>query len=242
MSDDLILKKEPGEITTITINKADIGNRVSDDRAGRLGGLINEASKDSLAIVLKSEGEDFCLGREVMGEKGRLKEAYETRNNFEVVFNLYDAFRQSPVPIVGAVQGGAVGFGCALAALCDITIAESSARFQLPEMGHHILPTMAMSALVDRVPRKALMYLVYSTEEINADQALIIGLISAIAPEGQLDAAVGGFLDALKKSPLLAVKGVKEYLRNAFNMDRQGATDFARNLHATINSSALMRP
>ena len=35
---------------------------------------------------------------------------------------------------------------------------------------------------------------------------------------------------------------IKEFLRNAFNMDTQGTKDFARNLHATVNSSSLMRP
>ncbi|HAM40980.1 MAG TPA: enoyl-CoA hydratase, partial [Candidatus Omnitrophica bacterium] len=104
-----------------------------------------------------------------------------------MVFNCYGAFRRSPIPIVGVVQGRAVGFGCALAALCDITIASDAAKFQLPEMGHNIMPTMAMSALVDRVPRKALMYLVYSTAVIGAERALSFGLVSEVVPAAELD-------------------------------------------------------
>ena len=242
MSKELIIQEREGDITTIIINRADTGNRVSDEMAGRLADMIDEASKDSRAILFKGAGQEFCLGREVMGERGPLKEAYETRSKFEVVFRLYGAFRQSPVPVIGVVQGKAIGFGCALAALCDITIAGESARFQLPEMGHNILPTMAMSALVDRVLRKALMYLVYSSEEIDANRALMFGLVSRVVPDGQLDAAVSEFLEALKKSPMPAVKGVKEFLGSALNMDIKGATDFARNLHATVNSSSAMRP
>ena len=100
MTEDLMLQKSDGEITTITINRADIGNRVSDDLVGRLSDQIDVAAKDSRAIVLKAAGQEFCLGREVMGEKGRLKEALETRDNFEVVFKLYDTFRQVSVPVI----------------------------------------------------------------------------------------------------------------------------------------------
>jgi enoyl-CoA hydratase len=242
MSNELILQEREGDITKITINRAEIGNRVSDDMADRLADMIDAASKDSRLILFKGAGREFCLGREVMGERGPLPEAYDLRGKFEVIFKLYGAFRQSPVPLIAVVQGKAIGFGCALAALCDITIASDEARFQLPEMGHNIMPTMAMSALVDRVQRKAIMYLVYSTEEIDAEKALTFGLVSTVVPAADLDGAVETLVEALKKSPMPAVKAVKEYARSALNMDIQAATDFARNLHATINSSSAMRP
>ena len=164
------------------------------------------------------------------------------RGKTEVNFNCYDAFRRSKVPVIGVVQGRAIGFGCALAALCDITIASEKARFQLPEMAHNIMPTIAMSALVDRVPRKALMYLVYSTDEIAAHQALSFGLVSNVVPSNNLGSAVDRLVDTLKKFPLPALMAVKEYARFAYVMDTQAANDFAKNLHATINSSSAMRP
>jgi enoyl-CoA hydratase len=143
--------------------------------------------------------------------------------------------------VIGVVQGGAIGFGCALAALCDITIASDIARFQLPEMAHNIMPTLAMSALVDRVPRKALLYLVYSTAEIDAHTALIFGLVSQVVPAGKLSTTVNDLIATLKKSPLPAVMAVKEYANSALTMDIRAANDFARNLHATVNSSSAMR-
>lgn len=107
-----------------------------------------------------------------------------------MIFHCYGAFRRSPIPILGVVQGQAIGYGCALAALCDITIASDAAKFQLPEMGHNIMPTMAMSALVDRVPRKASMYPVYSTAVIGVERALSFCLVSEVVPAGQLDETV----------------------------------------------------
>ncbi|OGQ80865.1 MAG: hypothetical protein A3F90_08245 [Deltaproteobacteria bacterium RIFCSPLOWO2_12_FULL_60_19] len=240
MSDFLRCERD-GDITIITLNRPEIGNRVSDPMAGQLADLIDAAGKDSRLIVFRAAGEEFCLGREAMGQRPPNVEAYELRGQVEVIFNCYDAFRRSRAPIVGAVQGRAVGFGCALAALCDITIASEKARFQLPEMHHNIMPTIAMSALIDRVALKAVMHLVYSTEELTAQQALSIGLISSVAAANQLDAAVNQLVEKLKKYPLPAVMAVKEYARVAYSIDTQAANDLARNIHATINSSSKMR-
>jgi len=239
---DLILCERDGDVTTITLNRPEIGNRVSDPMATQLADMIDAAAKESRLILIKGAGEEFCLGREAMGQREPNTEAYVLRGKTDAIFNCYDAFRRSKVPVIGLVQGRAIGFGCALAALCDMTIASEKARFQLPEMAHHIMPTIAMSALVDRVPRKALMYLVYSTAEIDAHQALSFGLVSNVVPSNKLEAAVNHLVDAMKKCPLPALMAVKEYARFAYAMDTQAANDFAKNLHATINSSSAMRP
>jgi enoyl-CoA hydratase len=230
-----------GDVGVITLNRPEIGNRVSDPMAAELSEMIDGAAKESRLILFKAAGEEFCLGREAMGQRPPNLEAYEVRGQVEVIFNCYDAFRRAKVPIVGAVQGKAVGFGCALAALCDVTIASEKARFQLPEMSHNIMPTIAMSALIDRVPRKSLMYLVYSTEEISAQQALSIGLISSVFPADKLESAVSALIDRLRKFPPPALMAAKEYAQFAYSMDTQAANDFAKNVHATINSSSKMR-
>jgi enoyl-CoA hydratase len=238
---NLILRERDGNVTTITLNRAEIGNRVSDPMASQLAEMIDDAAKDSRLILFRGAGEEFCLGREAMGQREPSSEAYLLRGQIEVIFNCYDAFRRSNVPVIGVVQGRAVGFGCALAALCDITVASDKARFQLPEMSHNIMPTIAMSALVDRVPRKALMYLVYSTDEIDAHKALSFGLVSNIFPSDKLESAVHHLVDALKNCPLPALMAVKEYASSAYDMGTRAANDFAKNLHATINSSSAMR-
>lgn len=237
-----IIEEKSADITTLILNRSDAGNRQTDSTWARLTEIIDAAAKRSRLIILKGAGDDFCLGREAMGQPAPVLEAYAMRERSETIFNLYGAFRNSRVPILGVVQGRAVGLGCALAALCDITLASEKARFQLPEMAHNIMPTIAMSALVDRVPRKAATFLVYSTQEIDAYKALTFGIVSNVVPANELDAAVAALVERLEKIPLPALLAVKEYARSAFGMSTQAATDFARNLHATINTFSGMRP
>src|SRR5262249_60331431 len=104
-------------------------------------------------------------GRGAMGQRAPSGPpgAFGRRRRNDVVFHCCGPFRRCEIPVIGVVRGRAFGFGCAIAAVCDITLAADTAKFQVPEMAHNIMPTMVMSALVDRVPRKAMTYLVWST-------------------------------------------------------------------------------
>ena len=236
-----ILTEQDGVILRVTLNRPDAGNGVSNDMAAQLTRILDKAHETAQFVVFRGAGADFCTGRAHMGPAQGQAEALELRRQNEVIFDCYGAFRRSSVPIVGIVQGRALGFGCALAALCDITLAADNARFQLPEMGHNIMPTMAMSSLIDRVPRKAVMYLTYSTALVDAHKALMFGIVSDVVSAGSLEQAAEELCKALAKAPRPATLAVKEYARAALSMDLQGAVDFARNLHATVNSSSDMR-
>ncbi len=241
MSDE-IQTRQDGAILHVTINAPERGNAVTDEMVVELTGVLRDAGKTADIVVLRGAGKDFCVGRHGMGARPAVEPtAYERRVFSDVVFDCYGALRNSPVPVIGVVQGGAHGFGCAVAAACDVTIASDAATFSVPEMLHNIMPTMVMSSFVDRVPRKALAYLVYSTAPVNAERALSYGIVSQVVPAAGLEAEVTRLTTAMLKAPTIALTAAKEYIKVAPDMPIQGAVDFARNLHATINSSAEIR-
>ncbi|HLQ92804.1 MAG TPA: enoyl-CoA hydratase-related protein, partial [Xanthobacteraceae bacterium] len=84
-------------------------------------------------------------------------------------------------------------------------------------------------------------YLVYSTVTIWAERALSYGLVSDVVPEAELDAAADRICQTILKAPRMATEAVKDYMRAAPDMAIAGAVDYARNLHATINSSIEAR-
>ena len=241
---DHILTARKGPILEITLNRPEIGNAASDAMAIELTKLLLSAGESAEIVVLRGAGDDFCVGRETMGKRppGAPPEALELRRRNDVVFNCYGAFRRCEVPVVGVVKGRAFGFGCAIAAVCDITLAADTAKFQVPEMAHHIMPTMVMSALVDRVPRKALTYLVWSTAIVTPLRAREAGIVSEVHPAAELDKAVEALIAQIMKAPRPARVGCKDYARTALDMDVTGAIDYARSIHAVINSSSDMLP
>jgi enoyl-CoA hydratase len=237
-----ILTKQEGPVLHITLNAPDRSNAVTDDMVRELTRLIHEAPKTSDIVVLRGAGKDFCVGRAGMGARPEVEPTAFARRNFsDVVFDAYGAMRNCAIPIVAVVQGGAHGFGCAIAAACDITIASDQAVFSVPEMAHQIMPTMVMSSFVDRVPRKAMAYLVYSMFEVSPERALSYGIVSDVVPAGQLEAHVKKLIDAMLKAPRISLTAAKEYVRTGPDMPVAGAVEYARNLHATINSAAEIR-
>ena len=100
------------------------------------------------------------------------------------------------------------------------------------------MPTMVMSSFVDRVPRKAMAYLVYSMFEVSPERALSYGIVSDVVPAAQLDAHVDKLTAAMLKAPRISLTSAKEYIRTGPDMPVAGAVEYARNLHATINSAA----
>jgi enoyl-CoA hydratase len=228
---------------TITLNRPDDGNGLNDAGIARLTELLNGAAARARLVILKAAGRDFCVGRIApRGAAAPKLEALAVRKGRDVVFNCYSAFRECPVPVIAAVQGRALGFGFAIAVCADITIAADTAVFQMPEFGENIMPTIAMSALLGKVSGKRLMHIAYSTAEFGADRVDRFGLISDVVPAAGLDAAVEKLCRTILKAPQPAVLAIKEYARVAPSMDVRGAVEYARSLHAVINSSSEMRP
>jgi enoyl-CoA hydratase len=241
---DHILTARKGPVLEITLNRPEIGNAASDGMAVELAKLLLGAGESAEIVVLRGAGDDFCVGRETMGKRppGAQPDALELRRRNDVVFNCYGAFRRCEIPVIGVVRGRAFGFGCAIAAVCDITLAADTAKFQVPEMAHNIMPTMVMSALVDRVPRKALTYLVWSTAVVSPARAREAGIVSDVFPAAELDSAVEALCEQIMRAPRPARVGCKDYARTALDMDVSGAIDYARSIHAVINSSSEMLP
>jgi enoyl-CoA hydratase len=241
---DQILTARKGPVLEITLNRPEIGNAASDAMAVELAKLLLGAGESAEIVVLRGAGDDFCVGRETMGKRppGAQPDALELRRRNDVVFNCYGAFRRCEIPVIGVVKGRAFGFGCAIAAVCDITLAADTAKFQVPEMAHNIMPTMVMSALVDRVPRKALTYLVWSTAIVPPARAREAGIVSEVFPAAELDKAVEALCEQIMRAPRPARVGCKDYARTALDMDVTGAIDYARSIHAVINSSSEMLP
>ena len=242
MSEDILDQCE-GDVLTITLNKPEQGNGLNDAGISHLTALLQGAAGRARVAVLRASGDDFCVGRIAPRGAAQPKlEALQVRRGRDVVFNCYAAFRDSAIPIIAAVKGNALGFGCAIAVSADITIAAENAVLQMPEFGENIMPTIAMSALLGKVTQKQLMYVAYSTAKLNAERAERLGLVSEVAPLNAFEGTVDRIVKQILKAPQPAVLAIKEFARVAPSMDIRGAVEYARSLHAVVNSSSEMRP
>jgi enoyl-CoA hydratase/carnithine racemase len=234
----VIKSSRDGAVATITIDRPAEGNLLSIPMLRELAAAFRGvATDDAKVVVLRSTGADFCRGRDNTGAAPSPTALKMRANVCAPILDVYDAMANTPQPIVCLVQGAAYGFGAAIAGAADVTIAADTARFKLPEMTHDLPPTLAVSALMPRVPRKALTWMVYSIEEIDARTALQVGIVSAVVAPGELDRALANLLATMNTRSPEALVAVKDFFRTAPYMEPRGVSAYAGTLLAAVLSS-----
>jgi enoyl-CoA hydratase/carnithine racemase len=226
-------------IARVTLCDPKNGNRFDSPMAREFGEAIRLSGErdDVKVVVVSGEGDDFCLGR--VPPKGPLApNAKGLRDDVAApMLSALAAIRATPVPVVMVVQGQARGFGCSLAGHGDITLADMSARFSMPEMGFHLPPTLAMSGVLHRMPTKAIAWMVYTRDEYDAERAFQLGIISELVEAGQLDTALKALIEKLADRDRAALCAVKTFLQTGSRLDDDAAADLGANLIATVVTS-----
>ncbi len=226
-------------IATIELARPGDGNRLTAPEVRALGHAIRTAGARSevKVVVARAQGDSFCLGR-VPGSGPAPKTAADIRAMVaDPILSLYADVRATEVPVLAVVQGPALGFGSAFVGVCDLAVAADSARFAFTEMGHNLPPTLAMSAVLEKIPFKALMHMVLTREEIDGRQALQLGLVSQVAARADLDAAASATIAKMTDRDRLALCAVKEYQNAAWNLDPHAAARLGAGIIATVLSS-----
>lgn len=188
-------------------------------------------------VTLQGRGPQFCRGRDGRGESRAGMTPYEVRQKMMgAVLDVYQALADVPVPVVALVHGDALGFGCATAVGCDITLASSDARFAFPEIEHDIPPTMAMCAALGKVQAKALTYLIFSADAVSANEAATLGLVSKVYPRTSFTVDADTFVKKLAARPRLILETIKRYQAKASHLSPDMASEYAGTLLALVRS------
>jgi enoyl-CoA hydratase/carnithine racemase len=226
-----------GGVARIDLNRPDEGNALTRDMMVMLARLIGElgARADNRVIVIEARGPQFCRGRDGRGESREGFSPHDVRTKMMgPVLGVYEAINNVALPVVALVQGPAIGFGCALSGGCDITLASDAARFSFSEIKHGIPATLAMSAVTGKVPQKALAYMIYSGEELSAEEGLTFGLVSRVYPGPGFAASANKFVTDLASRPRLHLETIKKYQRNSAGLSAAMAAEYAGSLLALV--------
>jgi enoyl-CoA hydratase/carnithine racemase len=227
-------------VATLRLSRGDKGNRLLASELPLVGkAILKLASRKAIKVVLiRADGENFCLGRQPDPPGATPTTATGIRGAItEPILDVYADIRAAEVPVIAVVQGQAKGFGCALVSQCDLALAADDATFSLPELDHDLPPTLAISAMLHKLPPKRILHMVYTRRTIGAAEALSIGLVSEVVPRAALNDAVDKTLAHLLDRNRAALTGVKEYMGAALYTDAHGAARLASNLLACVLSS-----
>lgn len=221
----------------IVIDRPEAGNALTASMTTELSAALTGLPEEAKFVIVRGEGADFCAGRaSPMPPAGTVLTASQIRARVaDPVLDFYAVVRNVRLPVIAVVKGRAHGVGCALAGLADLTIAEETAAFMIPEMDRDIPPLLVMTALAARLSRAALAHMVYSRVSFNAEQAVAMGLAAVACGSGETEAIVTQYRERLATNSRTSLMAIKQFLNVAPDMSFEALKEFA----ATSNSSAV---
>ncbi len=209
----LCYQEREGATAVIWMNEPKRRNPLSLEMRGAMLEEIGRAMDDPAvrAIVLSGADGCFSAGGDIAGMTG-LTPA-KARQRLRNVHRLVRLIHDGPKPVIAAVEGWAVGAGMSLAALCDIVVASSEARFSLPFAKLGLAPDLgALHALPARIGIGRTRWLALTGKVIDAATAQAWGLVEEMVDPGTALARALETAEAVGKGAPIAQTMTKQML------------------------------
>jgi enoyl-CoA hydratase len=191
----------------VSINRPHVLNALNRQTLVDLNALIETIRTDDgvAGVVLTGSGDRaFAAGADI-NELAKLSPV-EAKSLSGLGHALMDAIETLGKPVVAAVNGYALGGGCELAMACTVRIASESAKFGQPEVTLGLIPGYGGS----------------SGKSIDAQEALRIGLVNEVVPNGELIARAKALLASMTINAPLAVRFAMQAINRGLDLPQAG--------------------
>lgn len=227
---DTILIADHGPIRQLTMNRPAKLNAMNAELVEALTTAVRDAEADDQVAVLlvTGAGRAFSAGADISkserpGEPAPRQIVARSRRTTA----LYRTFVETTKPIIAAVKGYALGGGCNMAMCSDMVIAADNAVFGYPELKVGLAATAVAPALVHQIGRKAAFELLTLCENVNAERALVLGMINRIVPVDDLMQEAMQVAEQLASFNHDALWMTKRTIQRAAAMNPSAAFDMA---------------
>lgn len=217
---DVIAVTRSGATATVTLHRPARRNALRTEDLRVLATTVRDLGDDPNVSVLVLRGSDgvFSAGADIT-ELSALTSVDAAREHARAGQAACDALERTPLVVIAAIDGWCVGGGLELALSCDLRLASPTARFGQVELG---IASIAAWGGVRRLPRivgiARAKELVFTAAHIDAARAEHIGLVTAVAPDADLDAFVETYVNRLVREAPSALATAKRALDHAFDV------------------------
>ena len=229
MAYETILVETRGKVGLVTLNRPKALNALNSQVLAELLAAFKafEADPRIGAMVLTGSEKAFAAGADIKEMQSKTYiEAF-----LEDFFVGWEEFTRIRKPVIAAVAGYALGGGCELAMMCDFIIAGDNAKFGQPEITLGIMPGMGGSQRLTRfVGNSKAMDMVLTGRMMDAEEAERSGLVSRVAPVGELIEEATKAAAKIAEFSLPAVMMAKEAVNRSYETTLSEGLRFERRL------------
>jgi methylglutaconyl-CoA hydratase len=227
-------------VARIVFSRPDVHNAFNDTMILELLDVVGSLRRrsDVRVVVITGEGKSFCAGADVNWMRKVMDFSFE--ENFEDSLKLAElmySVYSLDLPTVAMVNGSAIGGGMGFVSTADIAVAASTAKFSLSEVKLGLVPACISPYVIRKAGEATCRRLMLTGERIGADEALRVGLVSAVVEPDELERAVDGLVGTLISSGPGAIAACKELLREVPEMSLEEAKRFTAESLARLRMS-----
>lgn len=229
MNYTLIDLQVQGGIATLTFNRPDKRNAMSDDMRTEFIHALERVTADKAirALVLTGAGKGFCAGGDISGMERRMNApageiAFNGWHRQQRVHHTQALLHTMPKPVIAAVNGAASGLGADTALACDFIIANEWASFTWSYIHRGIIPDGGgMYFLPRRVGLPKAKDLIFTGRKVDVDEALALGIVDRKTGADSLLTDAQSWAAELSKGSGTALALGKTILNQTFEMSAQ---------------------
>ena len=220
-----------GAVAVLTIDRPKALNALNPDVLADLKAAFEGIDQNTVrCVVLTGAGDkSFVAGADIGSMSTMTKaegEAFGKLGND--IFLMIESF---PLPVIAAVNGFALGGGCELAMSCDIRICSDNAMFGQPEVGLGITPGFGGTQRLPRIVGLGMAkQLLYTARNIDAAEALRIGLVNAVVPQADLMETAVKMANTIAKNAPIAVRACKKAVNEGMQVSIDKAVEIEEKL------------
>ena len=211
-------------VATVTMDRPEVRNAFDDTLIAELGKTASDLGQDDgvRVVVLTGAGRIFSAGADLNWMRSMKDWTFEENVADSTRMNaMFRALYDLPKPLIGRINGHALGGGTGLTAVCDIAIAVEQATFGFTEVVLGLAPAVISPYVVRKVGRSFARAAFVTGERFDARRAQAAGLVHEVTDADALDAAVAAAVDrcllagpaaaaAAKRLPDLALRPLDE--------------------------------
>lgn len=201
-----LLRHDESGVTTLTLNRGDRLNPLSEAMMSALQTELDAIAADSSVrvVVVAGEGKAFCAGHDLKQMRAQPALDYYQKL-FKQCSHLMLSLQRLPQPVVARVHGLATAAGCQLVATCDLAVASTEASFAASGINYGLFCSTPAVPLSRNVLRKQAMEMLLTGDFIDAHEAQARGLVNRVVAPDQLDAEVAKLTSSILAKPATAI-------------------------------------
>jgi methylglutaconyl-CoA hydratase len=237
---DVVEARQTGSVLTVALNRPGSHNAFSPEMSAAVMAIFQEIEgrDDVRVVVLTGNGRSFCAGGDLNAMRAASDFTFdENVRDGEMIFDLMWAVDNCTKPVIGRVNGAAIGGGVGLVSCCDIVIAVDRAKFGFSETRLGIVPAVISPFVIAKIGPTAARELFLTGERFDAQRAQQLGLVNTVVPEAELDSAVNERIVQLLQAAPEAQAAAKELIRTVAYQPKEAVREYTIHLIARLRAS-----